>query len=272
MKILVMPNPLSDQESKDVHEVKTALFSSSGGGPSNLQVQQANAIENCPVAALLAAMANTSVGRAMIQGMISPKTDEVRTDLSKIPADTLSNPPANPYLDSHRFFTVKLATGSFETSDVLYTNDGDRDSWSILYLHDPTGQTIWAGIIEKALAQSLGSYQQFMDLKLSTNEFWRRITGALPGVTLIDDRTSESEIVNAATKSVKTPSIAASKDDLPIVVGSKADVDNLTAFHGHAMLGFQSPKIKLYDPAKAKPLELTPAEFKRTMKAIVYQK
>jgi hypothetical protein len=273
MKTLVMPNPLDDQESKDVHQVKTAAFSSSGGGVSYQQIQQANSIENCPVAALLAAMAFTPVGRAIIQGMVPPpKTDAVRTDLSKIPANTLSNPPSTPYLDSQRFFTVKLASGAVETSDVLYTNDGDRDSWSILYLHDPSGQSIWGSMIEKALAQSLGSYQQFNETKLQTNDFWHIITGAWPGVLLIDNGTPESDIVDAAKNSVKTPSIAASKDDLPIVSGGKADVDKLASFHGHAMIGVQGSKIKLYDPANTKELQLTPAEFKRTMKAIVFQK
>jgi hypothetical protein len=267
----MMPNPTKDQDSKDVHQVKTALFSSSGG-PMYQQVQQASAIENCPVAALLAAMAFAPVGRAMIQRMVSPKTDAVRTDLSKLPPETLTNPPPTPYLDSQRFFTVKLASGAVETSDVLYTNDGDDDSWSILYLHDPNGKSIWGSIIEKALAQSLGSYQQFNETKLQTNDFWRIITGVLPGVLPIEDRTSESDVVKAAKNSVRTPSIAASNDDLPIVSGSKADVDNLTSFHGHAMLGIHGSKIKLYDPAKAKELQLTPAEFKRTMKAVVFQK
>lgn len=273
MKTLPMPNPTEDQDSKDVHQVKTAPFASSGGGVSYQQIQQANAIENCPVAALLAAMAFTPVGRGLIQGIVPPpKTDAVRTDLSKIPANTLSNPPSTPYLDSQRFFTVKLSTGPVETSDILYTNDGDRDSWSILYLHDPTEQSIWGSIIEKALAQSLGSYQEFNVTKLHTNDFWHTITGSWPGVLLIDSGTPESDIVNAAKNSVKTFSIAASKDDLPIVSGGKADVDKLTSFHGHAMLGVQGPKIKLYDPAKAKELQLTSAEFKRTMKAIVFQK
>ncbi len=273
MKTLPMPNPTEDQDSKDVHEVKTALFTSSGGGASYQQVQQASAIANCPVAALLAAMAFTSVGRGMIQGMVSPpKTGAVRTDLSKLPADTLSNPPPAPYLDSQRFFTVKLVSGAVETSDVLYTNDGDRDSWSILYLHDPSGQSIWGSIIEKALAQSLGSYQEFNVTKLQTNDFWHIITGAWPGVLTVEAGTPESDIVNAAKNSVNKPSIAASKDDLAIVGGSKSDADNVTSFHGHAMIGVQGPKIKLYDPAKAKELQVTPAEFKRTMKAIVFQK
>jgi hypothetical protein len=272
MKTLPRPNPTEDPGSKDVHEVKTALFSSSGGGASYQQVQQASDIANCPVAALLAAMAFTSVGRGMIQGMVAPTTGAVRTDLSKLPADTLSNPPPAPYLDSQRFFTVKLATGPVETSDVLYTNDGDRDSWSILYLHDPNRQSIWASIIEKALAQSLKSYQEFNVTKLQTNDFWHIITGVWPGVLSIDGGTPDSDIVNAAKNSVNKPSIAASKDDLPIVAGSKADVDKVTSFHGHAMIGVQGPKIKLYDPAKATELQVTPAEFKRTMKAIVYQK
>ncbi len=122
--------------------------------------------------------------------------------------------------------------------------------------------------------------------KLQTNDFWHIIIGAWPGVLTVDGGTPESDIVNAAKSSVNKPSIAASKDDLAIVGGSKADVDNVTSFHGHAllshtatpcfhdhaMIGVQGPKIKLYDPAKVKELQVTPAELKRTMKAIVFQK
>ena len=76
----------------------------------------------------------------------------------------------------------------------------------------------------------------------------------------------------AAKKSVRDYSIAASKDDLPITAGKKGDADSITAFHGHAMLGLQGSKIRLYDPAKAAERQLTPKEFKQTMKAIVSKK
>ncbi len=278
MKTIFMPAPTDGSASKDVHEVNKPLFSGSGG-PNFQQVKQANDIENCPVAALLAAMAFTPVGRSKITSMISEKTEPVRTDLSKLPKDTLTNPPSTPFLESQRVFTVTLTpgvggikNGAPETSNILYTNDGDRDTWTVLYLNDPSEKSIWGSIVEKALAQSLGSYQTFNETTLTTNDFWKIITGSGPDVLIISAQTAESEIVKAAKNSATAYSIAASKDDLAIHSSSKADVDNITGFHGHAMLGLQGSKIRLYDPAKAVERQLTPKEFKDTMKAIVFKK
>jgi hypothetical protein len=156
-----------------------------------------------------------------------------------------------------------LPGGSIDVSDVLYTNDGDGGSWSLIYLRDPKGPTIWASIIEKALAVRLGSYENFDALNISANDFWNMITGAQPAVIAITPSTPLKIITDAVQASVATPSIGASKD-----VGAKF----VTQFHGFAMLGFKNGKIRLYDAETATEILITPENFRDDFKDILYRK
>jgi hypothetical protein len=263
VKKTVMPLPTNDHDSKDVHVVTGPLFSSDRG-PALEEVQQAPGIANCPVAAILAALAFTPIGRPTLQGMLSESAATVLTDVSGLPPDTLSNPPPGNTLTSSRYFTVKLPSGPIEVSDVLYTDDHDA-GWSPWYMRDPRGQTIWASIIEKALAVHLKSYENFDALNISANEFWKKITGVLPRGFEIKKDTPLSQITEAAKAATRIPSIAATKPD----VGSPAPV---SPFHGYAMMGLAGAKIKLYDPADAKIELLTPTEVRNNFQAILFHK
>lgn len=269
VKTTIMPAPTNDQNSKDVHVVLLPLFDPKKNVPSFTEVKQAPGIANCPVASMLAALAFTPDGQKLIHGMVTETSGNVVTDLSAIKAGILSNPPG-PTLSSNRYFTVKLGDGQIDVSDVLYTDDHDS-GWSPLYLRDPGDQTIWASIIEKALAAKLGSYENFDALDITANEFWKKITGVEPGETEIKPDTPLSAIINAVKASARTPSIAASKgdpgSDIPLKSGKF-----LAAYHGFALLGFQGDKIRLYDPAEAKTLLLSPAEFRDDFKAILFRK
>jgi hypothetical protein len=262
VKRTTMPLPTKDQDSKDVHVVLWPLFDSSKSTPAFTEVKQAPGIANCPVASMLAAMASNPAGQAMIQGMISETSGNVVTDLSGLSTGTLSNPPPGNALSSARYFTVKLSGGSIDVSDVLYTDDHDS-GWSPLYLRDPGDQTIWAAVIEKALAVKLESYENFDALDINANDFWEKITGVRPGQIEIKPDTPLSTITAAVNASARVPSIGASKPD---------GVKFVTAFHGFALLGFQGGKIRLYDPAKAKTLLLSPADFRHDFLAILYRK
>ena len=287
-----MPLPAKDNNPKDVHVVLSPLFDPHKKVPAYTEVKQAENIANCPVAAILAAYASTKVGQPIIQNMLSEISGKVLTDLSGLPAGTLSNPPGAT-LTSARYFTVTLPGavrvqlsgtdklpgavqvsgkpdtfdlpgGSIDVSDVLYTNDGDRDSWSLIYLRDPGGQTIWASIIEKALAVRLGSYENFDALNISANDFWNMLTGAQPAVIEIKPNTPLKTITDAVQASVNVPSIGASKD-----FGAK----HVAEFHGFAMLGFnKSGKIRLYDAEKATEIPISPENFRDDFKAILSRK
>lgn len=260
-KTTVMPTPTSDTDSKDVHVVSWALFGTRKS-PSFGEVKQAPGLANCPVASILAALAFTASGQALLKKMVSETRATTITDLSGLDKDALSNPPAGMKLTSPRYFTVKLPRETAEVSDVLYTDD-HSSGWSPLYMRDPGEQSLWAPIIEKALAVHLGGYENFDALPLTANDFWEKITGVKPGGFAIDAKTPADKILEAARNSVRVPSIGASRDS-----GTKF----VTEFHGHAMLGLDAGKIKLYDPAKAKTLSLTAAQFQQDFQAILFQK
>jgi hypothetical protein len=290
-KTTPMPLPAKDNNPKDVHVVLSPLFDPHKKVPAYTEVKQAENIANCPVAAILAAYVSTTVGRPIIQNMVSETSGNVQTDVSGL-KQLLTNPPPGGTLTSARYFTVKLPGavrvqlsgtdklpgavevsgkpntfdvpgGSIDVSDVLYTNDGDGDSWSLIYLRDPGGHTIWASIIEKALAVRLGSYENFDALNISANDFWNIVTGAQPAVIEIKANTPLKVITDAVQASATVPSIGASKDS-----GTKS----VTEFHGFAMLGFKNGKIRLYDAEKATEIPITPENFRDDFKAILHRK
>jgi hypothetical protein len=257
-----MPPPTKDNDSKDVHMVTWPLFAARS--PALQEVKQAPGIANCPVASILAALAFTPAGRNILKRMVSETAATVVTDVSGLPKDTLSNPPAGNSLTSPRYFTVKLPGGSIDVSDVLYTDDHDS-GWSPLYLRDPSEGSLWASVIEKALAVQLKSYENFDALNLTANDFWQMITGDAPGGIAIKDDTPLTDITRAASAAIRVPSIGASKPD-------SKDVKFVSEFHGFAMLGLEGSKIKLYDAAKAKTILLSPADFRHDFQAILFLK
>jgi hypothetical protein len=265
-----MPGPANDQASKDVHAVTDPLYRSKV--PAFTDVQQAPNIANCPVAAILAAMASTAKGRAAINDMLSEKTGTVLTDLSNLPAGTLSNPPANTrtvdkklMMTSSRYFTVRLGSGGVDVSDVLYTDDHDS-GWSPIYLRDPKGGSIWASIIEKAIAVELKSYENFDSTDIKVKEFWQKITGKEPGGFAIKPDTPLDAIKEAAQNSTTRPTIGATKENGDMRT-------KLAQFHGLAMIGFQGGKVQLYDPAKAgKPISVSLEDFRNDFQAIFFTK
>ncbi len=164
-------------------------------------------------------MASTAKGRAAINDMLSEKTGTVLTDLSNLPAGTLSNPPANTrtvdkklMMTSSRYFTVRLGSGGVDVSDVLYTDDHDS-GWSPIYLRDPKGGSIWASIIEKAIAVELKSYENFDSTDIKVKEFWQKITGKEPGGVAIKPDTPLDAIKEAAQNSTTRPTIGATKEN-----------------------------------------------------------
>jgi len=270
-KTTIMPPPLKDDQDKDVHEVTWPLFSSKKV-PSYTEVKQ-TAVPNCPVAAILAALASTPAGRVVIQGMVSENTGNVLTDISGLPSGTLTNPPmdtttkppkAITAISSSRYFSVKLRGGSIDVSDVLYTNDGAGSSWSLLYLQDPSEHSVWAAIIEKAVAVQLKSYQSFMDVDLKANDFWEMLTGVKPDGFKIENDTPLDKIIAAAKAATTVPTIGASKPD-------STDVKVVEEFHGYAILGLQGSNIRLYNP-HGKEIFISPADFRHDFQVILFHK
>jgi hypothetical protein len=255
-----MPPPTKDSDSRDVHEVTWPLFTSKSS-PDFREVKQAPNLANCPVPAILAALAFTPTGHALLRGMLSESAGSVSTDTSA--AGDLANPPSSAILKTSRYFKVKLPAGQVVVSDVLYTDDHDR-GWSPFYMRDPKDKCIWAAIIEKALAAQLGSYENIDALNLTANDFWQKIVGRKPNGFEVKADTALSKITDAAKAAVRVPTMGASRD-------SQSSVASISPFHGFAMLGMQDSKIRLYDRAKAAPLLVSPAEFRTAFQAVLFK-
>lgn len=255
----VMPPPTSDRDSRNVHEVTWPLYASKT--PAFREVKQAPGLANCPVAAILAALASTASGRTLIGGMVSESTGAVTTNIAK--AGDLADPPASTIVSSSRAYAVRVGGVTVTVSDVLYTDDHDR-GWSPFYMRDPQDKCIWAAIIEKGLAAHLGSYENIDAAGLSANDFWEKIVGSKPDGFEVKAETATSKIVEAAKAAVRVPTIGASKAD-------QSPIASISPFHGFAILGMQDAKLKLYDPAKAALVFLTPADFRTAFQAVLFK-
>ncbi len=255
----VMPAPTNDSDSRNVHEVPWPLFASKT--PAFRDVKQAPGLANCPVAAILAALASTATGQTLIKGMVSEGTGTVTTNISK--AGDLASPPGGAVVTSSRYYAVKVGGATVTVSDVLYTDDHDR-GWSPFYMRDPQDKSIWASIIEKGLAAQLGSYENIDLLGLSANDFWEKIAGSKPDGFEVKADTPLSKIIEAAKASVRVPTIGASKAD-------QSSIASISPFHGFAMLGMQDTKLKLYDPAKAALQFVSPTDFRTAFQAVLFK-
>ena len=268
-----MPPPLRGDDVA-VHVVTAPLFSAKKV-VSYKEIMQAPAIANCPVAAILAALAFTSWGRNLIQGMVSETAASALTDVSGAKTNHFT-PPGAPLVSS-RYFKVKLkGAWSDAVSDVLYTDDHDS-GWSPFYMRDPGDNTIWAAIIEKALAAQLGGYDLtgggynvFMDNDIKLNTFWELITGAAPNGFDVTAGTPLDKITAAARASTSVPAVASSKATGPEV--TIANIKIVTEFHGYAMMGMQGSRIQLYDAMDLKTISVTADQFRQVFQTIHFRK
>jgi Calpain family cysteine protease len=253
-----MPGPTKDNDSREVHEVTWPLYAANS--PAVREVRQAGSLANCPVAAILAALANTSSGQTLIKRMITTTNAAATTDISS--AGELANPHPDPIIRSSRYFTVTVGGKSVVVTDVLYTDDADRN-WSPFYMRDKSDNSIWAAIIEKALAAHLGSYESIDALGLSANAFWEKIIGSKPKGIAVELGMSTTPVVNAATAAGRVPTIAASRD-------TQTKVASISPFHGYAVLGMQGPNIRLYDPALVETKLLSQQDFVTAFQAMFW--
>jgi calpain family cysteine protease len=248
-----MPRPAKDGQTKNAHEVTWKLFGM--GAPRTGDVKQ-GALANCPIAAILAALAHTASGRKRIQDMVVEHNTRVETDLTGV-AGELDSLPKNNTIISNRYFTVTLGE-TIEVSDVFYTNDADRN-WSLIYMQSPTN-ALWPCVIEKAYAVKLNGYEEVDDdVKHTANEFWKGLVGSNPKGFAVNDKTDIEKIREAAKAASRVPTIGASKDN----------ATKVTAYHGYAVLGIQDSTIELYNPyGRIEKISLK--DFRSNFKAIYW--
>jgi hypothetical protein len=211
---------------------------------------------------MLAAHAHTETGRTHLVGMIKEHKGTgtvVETDVSS--GGTLSNPPAGNLITSSRFFVVTVGGKSIEVSDVFWTNDGDRNSWELLYMKSPTA-VLWPLVIEKAVAVLQGGYDKLGQDTLSANAMWKVVTGKDPKVTAITPTAPDAAILAELKSATSKPTIAASRDTTSKVFGD----------HGLVVLGVAHGKVQLHDPGLLRKHELTLKEFRADFEAILAQR
>jgi len=198
-----MPAPASG--SSTIIRAVVVNWDLSKDSPITEDVKQGE-LANCPVAAILAALAHTANGQRRINSMITEYTNaSVKTTFTKDILKTLSSktdgdpdyrPPAKEFI-SKRYFSVRLGS-AIEVSDVFYAKYSDGTDVDMVYMGSPN-EALWPCVIEKAYAAKIGSYQEIdNDKKHTVNEFWAVLVGSKPQGFSIDQKTDLQKISDAA--------------------------------------------------------------------------
>jgi hypothetical protein len=263
IKVLPMPPPAAG--SSTIIQARSIGWDLGKDIPSERDVKQGE-LANCPVAAILAAMAHTAGGRKRIDSLISEYVHtQVKTTFSKEVLAALSAKLYDPdykrpekEVFSKRYFKVNLGE-VFEVNDVFYVKNSDGSDVDMIYMDSPK-KALWPCVIEKAYAVKIGSYDDLDDdTKHTVNEFWTGLVGSKPDGFSIDQNTDFTKISAAAKAAGTIPTIAASKDD----------ATKVTAHHGYAVMGIQGSTIELYNPyARTEKLSLT--DFRSSFSAMFF--
>ncbi len=260
VKRLTMPTPGADGSTKCLQAPKWGLFGA--GGPATKDIKQ-GLIANCPLASLLAALANTPGGRQHIKNMVAEKPGNVATAVKHV-ASELSGDcklKGNAIM-TNRYFTVELEGQTREVSEVLYTDDGDGDTWSLRYMSSPT-EVLWPAIVEKAYAVKEGGYKELDSAsgkRLTLNQIWKVVAGKSPGGFSVDAKTPEATIRGVVANASQIPAVAASRRGAKVLIG----------WHGHAIVGASGSSIKVYDPMRARELIVTMKVFREDVEAVLH--
>jgi hypothetical protein len=263
-KTYAMPAPASG--SSTIIRARAVNWNLAKDSPLTEDVKQGE-LANCPVAAILAALAHTANGKRRINSMITEYTGaSVNTTFSKDILKTLSSKTdddpdyraPDKELISKRYFSVALGS-AVEVSDVFYLKYSERTDVDMVYMGSPK-EALWPCVIEKAYASKVGSYEDLDDdSKHSINEFWGVLVGSKPQWLGINEKTDLNEISDAAKVATKIPTIGASRDDATRVL----------SHHGFAILGMQGSTIELFDP-HGKRERLSLEEFRKNFKDIFF--
>jgi hypothetical protein len=251
-KKLTMPKPASDSATKLVRHVPWDLFKHET--PAVSDVEQSGRLSNCPLAALLSALAHTPKGRAHIKSLVTQVSAIVETDVSGVASELDSTPPGNKITTPY-YFTVQLGGKAIEVSSVFYTDDADA-GWDLIYMTSPN-QALWPGVIEKAYAVKEGGYGALdsgSGKGLTLNEIWKVVVGSTADGFAVNTQTHEAQIRAAVTAARTRPTVAASD----------------AAWHGFAVLGMRDARIELYDPMKPGREMVSMADFRTKFSALLY--
>ena len=262
-KALAMPAPASG--GTVILRARVVAWNLSKDAPRPEDVTQGE-LFNCPVAAILAALAHTASGRRRIDSMVTEYTgapvkttfsDDVRAALAARYDDPDYLPPPRE-IASSRYFSVALDP-AVEVSDVFYTRYSDGADADLIYMGSPAS-VLWPCVIEKAYAAKVGGYQYFNDfLKHTITEFWPVLAGTKLQGFKVDAKTDVNKIGDAVKAATQVPTVAASNDRAKAV----------TTLHGFAVLGMQGSTIELWDP-RGKKEKISLSDFRDNFQDIFF--
>ena len=202
------------------------------------EVEQGD-LSDCTVPAVLAAMANTEIGRKQIHAIV--QFDERAIVHSKWSRGDLVSPG---------LVTIALQSGSQEISRLLY-----REGADLLFARSKNGAG-WVSFIEKAFAAKKGGYQEIAHIGVAA--VMRDLTGTEPihtqlrsaekGKLLLDSH-GIAALRTLLARATLRPTVAATPD--PKVKATFNTASGLLASHAYAVLGFKAsgktPTVNLLD-------------------------
>jgi hypothetical protein len=276
-KTFKMTPPWQDGSTKRVHVVDWDLGADSAQPTDVVQ----GSLSNCPVASILAALANTPAGAERIRNAVTSQPGNVVTDVAAV-MQYLENDgewkdKPNGSLSSKRYFTVELPGIKQEVSDVFYTDEGDRN-WGLIYIGMPnpynakTRHVLWPSVIEKAYATELKGYDKLNDVN-DPEVVWKALIGTKPTLKNVKGL-KDSDITMLARAAKRVPTIATTRNDMQDA-DEKTRVEQQSAgllegWHGYAVTDLlPGNRIALYDPhGKAVPVKM--ADFRKFFTAVLY--
>lgn len=262
---LVEPEPVFGQPAT-LQDVDLPLFAGAPGLPSVEDVVQGS-LDNCPVAAILAALAH--VAASSVAGIVQRSTADVRSRRSSDP------PESFPYASSH-LYTVQFRAGSpVQVSSFLYYTQG-----GIAYAHSPEDRASWMSYIEKAYAVFRGgnSYNRLgrttqMGEAPTVNRVMEDLAGPYDFADLVDSLMYRSGAESAALTDAGLREMLGRADQRVTVAGSLGSglPANVVPNHAYTVLDRSRNSILLRNPQGGPRAEVSFAfeEFKSIFRAVL---
>lgn len=226
---------VSGNHTKNINEIDWPLYSKKGKEPHLNDVKQGMLL-NCPLAAILAALAHTAKGRTHIKKMIT-EFSNVTTETKYTGKDGVDG---KTVVQGKRYFSVKFNSNKpIKISSVFYTDE--QSSPKMIYMTPPT-DVLWPCVIEKAYAKLKGGYNK---LGGDPAVYWKDIVGSYKYLNLKKDaspKVTDKEVFLQVKQANIEPMIASLEGQ----------------YHGFAVKGIgRKSKIVLHDPASLKDTEFT---------------
>jgi len=262
---LVEPEPVFGQPVA-LQDVNLPLFTGDPAVPAEEDVMQ-GALDNCPVAAILAALAH--VAPESVAGMIARSTADVRSRRRSDPHDSF------PYR-TDRLYTVQIRGGNpVRVSSFLYYTAG-----AIAYAHSPDDRAAWMSYIEKAYAvfrggnsyNHLGRATQAGEAP-TTNTVMEDLAGPYDFADIGEGRLYRSGADSAPLSDAILRDMLAQADQRATITASQDSgvPENVVPNHAYTVLGRSRSTVSLRNPQGGSDAVVTFAfdQFKTIFRAVL---